>query len=242
MNDTRDLSDFIHGVRTNAWGCDGFLLGVADLFGVPSIVDSIKFDSDERCMAQITWPTAAATPQHVLHLFLQHDKHCVAIARVAAAADGLGNRHLRPKGNAPPPPANAPPAAAPEAAMDSGGEEPPADDDEGPVCEIINDGAPGVPQIPEVLCAYPPGDRRHTPGARCSRCGLQGPRGFGLANQSKSFKAMGKHMNEERQLHQLGSDVLECGPVRRRSLSLPGGGLRPGPRVLTSPRWAGAIA
>ena len=63
MNDTRDLSDFILGVRTNAWGCDGFLLGVADLFGVPIIVDSIKFDSDERCMAQITWPTAAATPQ-----------------------------------------------------------------------------------------------------------------------------------------------------------------------------------
>ena len=50
------------------------------------------------------------TPQHVLHLFLQHDKHCVAIARVAAAADGLGNRHLRPKGNAPPPPAPLGPA------------------------------------------------------------------------------------------------------------------------------------
>ncbi|EOD11405.1 hypothetical protein EMIHUDRAFT_214769 [Emiliania huxleyi CCMP1516] len=47
--------------------------------------------------------------------------------------------------------------------MDSGGEEPPADDDEGPVCEIINDGAPGVPQIPEVLGGRVVGGDRRIP-------------------------------------------------------------------------------
>ena len=84
LDDASDLRAFIRGVRNNAYGCDGFLLGVADLCGVPIVVDSM------RRMAQVTWPTEVAAPRYVLHLFLQHDKHCVAIARVAAAADGLG--------------------------------------------------------------------------------------------------------------------------------------------------------
>ncbi|EOD13319.1 hypothetical protein EMIHUDRAFT_246965 [Emiliania huxleyi CCMP1516] len=112
-------------------------------------------------MAQITWPTEVAAPRYVLHLFLQHDKHCVAIARVAAAADGLGHRCLRPKPGGPPASsADAPPAAAdPDAATGGDGDGDEATDEEGPDCEIVDDGAPGVPRIPEVLCPYPPGHR-----------------------------------------------------------------------------------
>ena len=97
LDDAGDLRAFLRGVRNSAYGCDGFLLGVADLCGVPIVVDSIASETGVRRMAQITWPTEVAAPRYVLHLFLQHDKHCVAIARVAAAADGLGHRCLRPK-------------------------------------------------------------------------------------------------------------------------------------------------
>ena len=182
LDDASDLRAFIRGVRNNAYGCDGFLLGVADLCGVPIVVDSIASETGVRRMAQITWPTEVAAPRYVLHLFLQHDKHCVAIARVAAAADGLGHRCLRPKPGGPPASsADAPPAAAdPDAATGGDGDGDEATDEEGPVCEIVDDGAPGVPRIPEVLCPYPPGHRmaaaRETVARRWRWAERRGPR------------------------------------------------------------------
>ena len=108
-NDTEDASKVVRDAVRNVHGAEGGGRGHRE--------EGDSGPTDVR--AHVSEAHMSVEEEAVLHLFLQHDKHCVAIARVAAAADGLGHRCLRPKPGGPPASsADAPPAASvPDAAM-----------------------------------------------------------------------------------------------------------------------------